>query len=87
MKGRKRTMRGDEKVTGESKISIKTIGIILELLALPIIIVNIVLLKMPNTDIGASTVLLVVSNIMFFTGMALHHLPKETENKGEREKE
>jgi len=74
-------------MTSKSKISTKTIGIILELLALPIMIVNIVLLKMPNTDIEVSTVFLVVSNIMFFTGMALHHLPKETENKGEREKE
>jgi len=63
-------------MTSKSKISTKTIGIILELLALPIMIVNIVLLKMPNTDIEASTVFLVASNIMFFTGMALHHLPQ-----------
>ena len=67
-----------------SEISTKTIGIILEALALPIMIVNIVLLKMPNTDIGTSTVFLIVSNCMFFAGLILSHLPQETKKKGWR---
>jgi len=63
-------------MTSKSENTMKTIGLILEVLAIPLMIVNIVLLKMPNTDIEASTVFLVASNIMFFTGMALHHLPQ-----------
>ena len=83
MKGRKRKDRGDEKMTSE--ISMKTIGIILTALAIPIMIVNIMLLKMPNTDLGASTVLLIVSTCMFFTGLILSHLPhKKDKEKTER---
>ena len=70
-------------MASESKISIKTIGMILEAVAIPIMIVNIVLLKMPNTDFGTSTFLLVVSTFMFVTGALLPHLPEETKNKEE----
>jgi len=81
--GQKENKEGDEKTTSE--ISIKTIGIILTALAIPIMIVNIVLLKMPNTDLGASTVLLIVSTCMFFTGLILSHLPHE-KDKEEKER-
>ena len=72
-----------------SEISTKTIGIILEVLALPIIIVNIVLLRIPNTHLASSTVLLSASIIMLFTGILLLYAstsPQETKNKEENEK-
>jgi hypothetical protein len=75
-----REQRRDEKVTSKRKISIKTIGVILEALAIPIMIINIALLRMPNTDIGTSTILIIVSNFMFFSGLILS-LPSKTEKK------
>ena len=67
-----------------SEISTKTIGMILEAVAIPIMIVNIVLLRMPNTDLGTSTGLLVFSTFMFVTGALLSHLSEETKNKEEK---
>jgi len=69
-----------------SKISLKTVGLTLEALALPIMIINIAFLRMPDTDIGTSTILLIASNFMFFTGLMLSHLTPEMENKDEKER-
>jgi hypothetical protein len=86
-------LKGRRKRIGEMKMSksaeedelvgvARTLGTILKLVALPIMIVNAVLLEMPNTNLGISTVLLIVSTLMFFTGLVLSHLPKEKEEKG-----
>ena len=69
-----------------SEISTKTIGMILEAVAIPIMIVNIVLLRMPNTDLGTSTGLLVFSTFMFVTGALLSHLSEEGKDREEKEK-
>lgn len=65
-----------------SKNTMKAIGILLELLALPIFIVNIVLLSMPNPDIRVTGILIIVSTNTFTAGLILSHRPKE--NKEEK---
>ena len=82
--GQKRTER--EMRTRADRISTKTIGMILLVLALPIMLINIALLETPNTDIGTSTGLLIVSNIMLFTGIILRFLPQDSKNKGNEER-
>jgi len=82
VKGRKRTIRGDEKMA--DKDTMKTIGTILMAMALPIFIVNIALLKMPDTDLVTTTVLLIVSNCLFIPGLILSilsHLLQEKKYK------
>ena len=74
-----------KEMTSKSKNTMKTIGLILEVLAIPLMIVNIVLLKMPNTDLGTSTVLLIVSNFALIIGLMLSHLPKQSEKEEKKE--
>jgi hypothetical protein len=62
-----------------SKISLKTIGLILEALGVPILIIIAVLLNMPDKNLGAIGVFLTVGVCMFFTGLILSHLPQEKE--------
>lgn len=73
-----------------SEISTKTIGIILEALALPILIIVAVLLNLPDKDLGAITVLLAFGVCTCFTGMLLHYAasasPARSENKEEKER-
>ena len=69
-----------------SEISAKTIGIILRVVAIPIMIVNIILMRMPNTDFGISTGLLVFSTFMFVAGALLSHLSEEGKGKEEKER-
>ena len=59
---------------------------ILEAVAIPIMIVNIILMRMPNTDFGMNTGLLMFSTFMFVAGALLSHLSEETKNKEEKEK-
>jgi uncharacterized membrane protein len=77
---------GKNKNVEEDKLGdgLKTLGTILELVSIPVTIVNIALLKMPNTDLEASTILLIVSILMFFTGFMLSHLPKQVKEEKER---
>ena len=60
-------------------------GLILELFALPILIMDAVLL---NMDIDRSTtgILLLIGICLFFSGLILSHLPQETKNKEEKER-
>jgi Na+/phosphate symporter len=67
-----------------NKTSSKTIGLILEALALPILIIVAVLLDIPDKDLGAIGVLLFFGACMFFTGLILSHLPQEN-GKGGKE--
>jgi cobalamin synthase len=64
-----------------SSVPLKTIGLILEALALPILIIVAVLLNIPDKDLGAIGVLLAFGGCMFFTGLILCHLPQETEKE------
>lgn len=79
---RERTV-GDGKMMSESKISTKTIGMILELLAIPIFIINAVLLSMPNKDVRTTGILLLIANCLFIPGVILSHFPNQ---KGEKER-
>ena len=36
---------------------------------------------MPNKNLGLTGVLIIIGNCIFLTGLALSHLPQETENK------
>lgn len=74
-----------KEMTSKSKNTMKTIGLILEVLAIPLMIANIVLLKMPNTDLGTSTVLLIISNFALIIGLMLSHLPKQSEKEEKKE--
>lgn len=55
----------------------KAIGIILQIVAIPIIIVNIALRKMPNADMGISALVSIISGSMIVTGLILSHQQKK----------
>jgi cell division protein FtsW (lipid II flippase) len=81
VKGRKRIKRRYEKVTGKDKnredgTSLKTIGTILEALALFIMIIVAVALNVKDKDLGTISLLLLAGNGLFIVGFALSHLPK-----------
>ena len=59
----------------------KTIGQILLALAIPIFIVNIVLLNRPNPDLRITGILIIVSNCLFIPGLFLIFLSRT--KKGE----
>jgi len=56
---------------------LRALGTILELVALPIFITVNMLRVIPNQDHGVINVLSVVAVLLFFTGLMLHHLPKQ----------
>ena len=63
----------------------KTIGTILEALALPILIINAVLLNTENKNLPMIGFLLGVGGCMFMVGVILSHLPQDKkEGKKER---
>jgi len=57
----------------------KVIGIILEALALPFLVIVAILLNMPNKDLGIIGVLLLIGIIVFLAGFIFSHLPKKAE--------
>jgi hypothetical protein len=87
VKGRKRTRKGDEKMTGKREKSEastpKIIGRILVVSALCILIVNFALLNMKDKDIATIGLLLLIATPMLVTGTILSHLPQE-ETEGKR---
>jgi len=88
LRGRKRTKKkGDEKMTSKSKIQKSFIGRILLALAIPIFIVNIVLLNRPNPDLRITGILIIVSNCLFIPGLILSLLSHQNDkNKEEKRK-
>jgi hypothetical protein len=72
---------GDEKVASHCNIPVRTIGIILEVLALPFLIIIALLLNMPDKDLRVIGILLLVEVLMFLAGLILSHLPKEMEKE------
>jgi len=70
----------------QSEDSAKTVGLMLKVIALPIMVINIILLGLPNRDLGICTILLFISTTMFFLGVTFSHLPPEKENEEEKEK-
>jgi len=64
----------------------KIIGRILESIGVLILIIDAILLNMPDKDLGAIGVSLAFGVCMFFSGLILSHLPLEMEKKkGEEE--
>jgi len=57
----------------------KIIGRILLALAIPIFIVNIVLLNRPNPDLRITGILIIVSNCLFIPGLILSLLSHQNE--------
>jgi len=90
--GQKENKKGDEKVASKSKNveedklgdELRTLGTILKLVGIPILIIVAVLFNMPNKDLGAIGVLLVVGACLFLTGLMLSHLPKQVKEEKER---
>jgi predicted permease len=81
--GQKENNEGDEKMASE--ISIKTIGRILAVLALPILIINAVLLNMKDVDVKTTGILLFISVCLLIPGLILSYLPHE-KDKEEKER-
>ena len=78
----------DEKMTSKHKnqeelSTQKIIGRILEVLAIPLFIVNIVLLNRPDPDLRTIGILIVISNCLFIPGLILSHLPHQKEKNKE----
>lgn len=62
----------------------KIIGLVLEALALPFLVIVAILLNMPNKDLGTITILLIIGIFIFIPGLilvAISHLPKEEEKQ------
>ncbi|MCJ7430781.1 hypothetical protein MUO83_06170 [Candidatus Bathyarchaeota archaeon] len=66
---------------------LRTLGTILELVGVPILIIVAVLQKISNQDLGVISVLLVVGVCMFFVGLMLSHLPRQSEKEKEKKNE
>lgn len=66
----------------EESSTLKIIGRILEVFALALLIINFMLWNMKDKDLRTIGVILVIANIMFFSGLILSHLPQEL-RKGE----
>ena len=66
-------VKGDEEIPSTTKI----IGVLLEALALPILIVVAVLLNMENKNLGMIGFLLGIGACMAFLGFILTRIPKE----------
>ena len=49
----------------------------LEVFALALLIINFILWNMEDKDLRIIGVILVIANILFFTGLILSHLPQE----------
>jgi len=66
-----------KRTTPEEELStVKTIGRILEVLALPILIIVAVLLNLENKNLGIIGLLLGSGSCMFILGLILSHLPQ-----------
>jgi len=71
----------------EDLTSLKIIGRILEAFALALLIINFMLWNMKDKDLRTIGVILVIANIMFFTGLILSHLPQELRRREKCESE
>ena len=60
----------------------KTIGILLEALALPFLVIVAILFNMEEKNLGEITILLIIGIILFFSGFMLSHIPKEDKKEG-----
>jgi len=69
-------MTGKRKNPEDSR-SWKLIGRMLEVFALALLIINFILWNMEDKDLRIIGVILVIANILFFTGLILSHLPQE----------
>jgi uncharacterized membrane protein len=69
------------KSKNEEEDGLRTLGTILELVGVPILIIVAILLNMPDKDLGVISVLLVVGVCMFFAGLMLSHLPRQSEKE------
>ena len=67
----------------QEELSTKTIGQILLALAIPIFIVNIVLLNRPNPDLRITGILIIVSNCLFIPGLILSLLSHQNDKNKE----
>lgn len=75
-------MHADDGMTGKRKnpeesISLKIIGRILEVFALALLIINFFFWSMEEKDLRIIGVVLIIANILFFSGLILSHLPQE----------
>lgn len=61
----------------EEEPFMKTIGMTLRVFGLAILIVNVVLLNMPNKDLGTITVLLIVGTCTIIAGHIIPYLPQK----------
>jgi len=64
---------------------LRTLGTILELVGVPILIIVAVLQKISNQDLGLIGVLIIVGTLMFFTGLMLSHLPRQSEKEKKKD--
>jgi len=64
-------------MTEEELSTMKVIGRILEVLGVLILIIDAVLLNMPDKNLGLIGVLIIVGTLMFFTGLMVVRLPSQ----------
>lgn len=74
-------------MTEEELSTMKVIGRILEVLGVLILIIDAVLLNMPDKNLGLIGVLIIVGTLMFFTGLIVVRLPSQEEKeRGKKER-
>jgi len=66
-----------EKRKNPDLTSLKMVGRTLEVFALALLIYNFVLWNMKDKDLRTIGIILVIANILLFTGLILSHLPQE----------
>jgi len=68
----------------EDLISLKSLGRTLEVIALALLIYNFVLWNMEDKDLRTIGIILLIANILLFTGLILSHLPQELRKGDEK---